>query len=100
MTIGIHEQIAALALANHIPMISEARVWAEAGGVVSYGAQLTPAVKRGAGYIDRILRGAKPQELPIQQPVEFDLVVNLRSAKALGITVPQSIVGRADHVIR
>ena len=100
MTIGIHEQIAALALENHVPMISESRVWAEAGGVVSYGAQLTPAVKRGAAYIDKIIKGAKPQELPIEQPIEFELVVNLKSAKAVGVSVPQSIMSRASHVIR
>lgn len=100
ITIGMHEQIAALALANHLPLVSESRVWAEAGGVVSYGAQLTPAVRRGAAYIDKILRGTRPQELPIEQPTEFELIVNLKSAKAVGVSVPQSIISRADHVIR
>lgn len=100
MTIELHEQIAAFAITQRVPMISESRVWAEAGGVLSYGANLTSAMKRGAAYIDKILKGAKPQELPIQQPVEFELIVNLKSAKAIGVNVPQSIMSRADHVIR
>ena len=99
-TIGVRGQIAALALENRIPMISESRLFAEAGGVLAYGARLTPALKRGAYYVDRILKGAKPRDLPIEQPTEFDLVVNLKSAKALGIQVPESILMRADRVIR
>ncbi len=99
-TTGVRERIAALALENRVPMISEARTFAEAGGVLAYGAKVTPALKRGAYYVDRILKGAKPRDLPIEQPTEFDLVVNLKSAKALGIQVPESILMRADRVIR
>jgi putative ABC transport system substrate-binding protein len=83
-----------------VPKISEGGVWADSGGVVSYGAKLSSALRRGAGYVDKILRGAKPQELPIEQPTEFELVVNLKSAKAVGVTVPQSTLSRADEVIR
>lgn len=97
---GVRGQIAALALEIRVPMISEGRVFAEAGGVLTYGAKLTPALKRGAYYVDRILKGAKPRDLPIEQPTEFDLVVNLKSAKALGIQVPESILMRVDRVIR
>ena len=99
-TTGVRGRIAALALENRVPMISEARVFAEAGGVLAYGARLTPALKRGALFVDRILKGAKPRDLPIEQPTEFELVVNLKSAKALGIQVPESILMRADRVIR
>ena len=97
---GVRGQIAALALEIRVPMISEGRVFAEAGGVLTYGAKLTHALKRGAYYVDRNLKGAKPRDLPIEQPTEFDLVVNLKSAKALGIQVPESILMRADRVIR
>ena len=99
-TTGVREEIAARALENRVPMISEGRVFAEAGGVLSYGAKLTPALKRGAYYVDRVLKGAKPRDLPIEQPTEFELVLNLKSAKALGIQVPESILMRADRVIR
>ena len=97
---GVRGQIAALALEIRVPMISEGRVFAEAGGVLTYGAKLTHALKRGAYYVDRNLKGAKPRDLPIEQPTEFDLVVNLKSAKALGIQVPESILMRAGRVIR
>ena len=73
---------------------------AEAGGVLTYGPKLAPVLRRGAAYVDRILKGAKPQDLPIEQPTEFELVVNLKTAKALGLTIPQSILLRADEVIR
>jgi putative ABC transport system substrate-binding protein len=98
-TIGMHNQIAALALTIRLPMVSESRVWAEAGGVLSYGAKLTPALKRGAAYVDRILKGTKPQDLPVEQPTEFELVVNLTSAKATGVQIPESIATLADRVI-
>jgi putative ABC transport system substrate-binding protein len=95
----MHNQIAALALTIRLPMVSESRVWAEAGGVLSYGAKLTPALKRGAAYVDRILKGTKPQDLPVEQPTEFELVVNLTSAKATGVQIPESIATLADRVI-
>ena len=99
-TIGMYVEIAALSLEINVPMVSESRVWAEAGGVLSYGAKLTPAMKRGAVYIDKLLKGAKPQDLPIEQPTEFELVVNLKSAEMTGVQIPQSISARAARVIR
>jgi len=99
-TTGLDIQIATLALAIRLPLVSESRVWAEAGGVLSYGAKLTPALKRGAAYVDKILKGAKPQDLPIEQPTEFELVVNLKSAKTTGVLIPESVSARADRVIR
>jgi putative ABC transport system substrate-binding protein len=81
-------------------LTSAERSMAEAGGVLTYGPKLAPVLKRGAAYVDRILKGAAARDLPIEQASEFELVVNLGSAKAIGVTVPQSILSRADYVIR
>jgi putative ABC transport system substrate-binding protein len=97
---GMREQIAALAMEVRVPLISAERSMAEAGGVLTYGPKLAPVLKRGAAYVDRILKGARPQDLPIEQLTEFELVVNLKSAKAIGVKVPQSMLSRADYVIR
>ena len=100
ITASLREQIADHAMKVRVPMISGERSMAEAGGVLTYGPKLAPVLRRGAAYVDRILRGAKPQDLPIEQPTEFELVVNLKTAKALGLAIPQSILLRADEVIR
>lgn len=97
---GMREDIAALAMQVRVPLISAERSMAEAGGVLTFGPKLAHVLKRGAAYVDRILKGARPQDLPIEQPTEFELVLNLKSAKAIGIKVPQSILTRADYVIR
>jgi putative tryptophan/tyrosine transport system substrate-binding protein len=75
------------------------RIFAEAGGLLSYGNELADNFRYAATYVDRILKGAKPSELPVQAPVKLDLVINLKTAKALGLTIPSSLLATADQVI-
>lgn len=89
-----------LASKARLPAIYPERRFVDDGGLVSYGTNFADLFRRSAGYVDKILKGAKPADLPVEQPIEFDLVANLRTAKALGITIPQSILLRADEVIR
>ena len=89
-----------LASNARLPVISGVREWADAGALMSYGANRADLYRRSAGYVGRILKGARPADLPIEQPNKFEFVVNLKTAKALGITIPQSILVRADEVIR
>jgi putative ABC transport system substrate-binding protein len=92
--------LAKLAARARLPAVFEERKFAEEGGLMSYGASYADLFRRSAGYIDRILKGAKPSDLPIEQPIKFEFVVNLKTAKALGLTIPESILLRADEVIR
>ena len=93
-------EIAALAARYRMPAVYPFHQFAEVGGLLSYGNNQLDNYRRAAVYVDRILRGAKPSELPVQAPVKFELVINLKTARALGITVPQSLLVRADEVIR
>jgi putative ABC transport system substrate-binding protein len=92
-------QVTSLAARYRLPAIYPYRTFAELGGLLSYGEDLADNFRRAASYADRILRGAKPSELPVQAPVKFNLVVNLKTAKALGLEVPPTLLARADEVI-
>ena len=92
-------QIADLAAKARLPAIYAQAQHAEAGGLMSYGSDATDGYRRAAYYVDRILKGAKPSDLPVEQPTKIDFVINLRAAKALGITIPQHVLQRADRVI-
>ena len=88
-----------LALRHRLPAASPLRLFAEAGGLISYASNSTDIWRRGAQYVDRILKGAKPADLPVEQPVKFELVINLRTAKALGLNISPMLLTRADEVI-
>jgi putative tryptophan/tyrosine transport system substrate-binding protein len=94
------ERIADLAAKNRLPAVYGLRWYADAGGLVTYGANQLAQTGRIASYVDRILKGAKPGDLPIEQPTRFELVINLKTAKALGLTIPPSLLGRADELIQ
>ena len=92
-------KIATFAQRNRLPSMYPTREYVEAGGLMSYGPSLPDLFRRAATYVDKILKGAKPADLPIEQPTKFELVINLKTAKALGLTIPPSLLQRADQVI-
>ena len=93
------KQLLELATRHSLPVVSIYKDFAEAGGFIAYGPSLPVMYRGGAGYVDRILKGAKPEGLPVEQPTKFDLLINLKTAKALGLTIPPSVLRRADQVV-
>lgn len=94
------EKIAELAINNRLPSVNEQSDYVEAGGLMSYSADQAASYKRAAIYVDKILKGAKPADLPVEQATEFELVINLKTAKQIGLTIPRNVLARADRVIR
>ncbi len=92
--------IAELAVKNRLPVIYEIRSWVEAGGLMTYGVNLADLSRRAATYVDKILKGAKPADLPVEQPKKFEFVINLNAAKQIGLTIPPNVLARADKVIK
>jgi putative ABC transport system substrate-binding protein len=100
MFVRRRERLIELVTEYRLPAISVWRSFAESGLLMAYGPSIADEFRRAAAYVDKILRGARPADLPVEQPTKFELVINLKAAKALGITVPQSLLVRADEVIQ
>jgi putative ABC transport system substrate-binding protein len=93
-------RVAALAATHRLPAMYNWKMYVEAGGLMSYGPSLSDSHRRAAAYVDKILKGAKPADLPVEQPTQYELVINLKTAQALGLTMPPSILLQANEVIR
>ena len=98
-TVHHRDLIIALAARHRLPAIYPYRLYAVSGGLISYGSDVADVFRRAAAYVDRVLKGEKPGELPVQAPTKFETVVNLKTPKALGLTVPDTVLATADEVI-
>ena len=99
LTIDQRTKIAEFAVRNQLPTIAGLRMFADAGGLLSYGANVSDTFRKSVGYVGKILKGAKPSDLPVEQPTRFEVVINLKTAKALGLAIPSTLLGLADEVI-
>ena len=99
VTLGSRKQIVEYAERSHLPAIFQVREFVEVGGLVSYGLNYCQHFRRGATYVDKILRGALPADLPVELPIKFELVINVKTAKALGLEIPPTLLATADEVI-
>ena len=95
-----HKDIAELAIKSRLPVMYERTESVEVGGLMSYGVNSTDRYRRAATYVDKILKGAKPADLPVEQPTKFEFVINLKAAKQIGLTIPPNVLARAARVIR
>jgi putative ABC transport system substrate-binding protein len=100
MLFNERRRIVDLAAKSQRPAIYQSRQFVEIGGLISYGASINDLIRRAATYVDKILKGAKPADLPVEQPTKFELVINLKTAKALGLTLPPSLLRHPDEVIQ
>ena len=96
---GRRAEIARFAQSSRLPSMYSAREYVDVGGLMSFGPSLPGMFRQAAGYVDKILKGAKPADLPVEQPTKFELVINLKTAKGLGLAIPPSLLLRADHII-
>jgi putative tryptophan/tyrosine transport system substrate-binding protein len=99
LTVNNAARVTALAAKHRLPAISVFRIFATNGGLMSYGPDIADLFRRAGEYVDKILQGAKPADLPVEQPTKFELLINMKTAKALGLIVPTSLLVRADEVI-
>ena len=99
MTYNFRNEVADLAIRHRLPLISPFREIADAGGLMAYGPNIPDMLRRAATYVDKILKGDRPADLPIEQPTKFDLVINLNTAKTLGLSIPPALLARADELI-
>ena len=97
---GNRKRIADFALKSRLPSVYQTRESVDAGGLMSYGADLADSYRRAAYYVDKILKGAKPADLPVEQPTKFELVINLKTAKQIGLAIPPEVLARANRLIK
>jgi putative ABC transport system substrate-binding protein len=99
LTVALRKQILNLTISYRLPVVSAVRSFVDEGGLLAYGVYIADLFRQAAGYVDRILKGSKPADMPVEQPVKFEMIINLKTAKALGLTIPTALLASADEVI-